>query len=299
MWQTDTVCVLRAPELCEGAIDTEGLHALDLAPQSSLRLCVAHLAHNAQQTLQLCVVEEAREDVTGLCYGAHQAMQNAAVTHTFSHQLSVRANQFASVLMLRASVVYVDSIFLLSQLDKEAGHLSLCALAVLTQQHARQCTDAMSVAFCINDLMWNVFVSVEVVGHVSTLRTPTSANVKTLIACAFASLHAVLDCFAMDMPEMLSRAVLFCVLCSLVMLCSTFAPKSDRSSCSVLLLCASVLFVHVYPAVASVVSIVGLHARLVYRTKSNKHSRLARKFAGIKAHINKQRKAKQIYSTKL
>jgi hypothetical protein len=206
---------------------------------------------------------------------------------------------FASVLMLSASVVYVDSIFMRSQLDKEAGHLSLCALAVLTQQHARQCTDAMSVALCINDLMWSVFASVEVVGHVSTLRTPTSANVKTLIACAFASLHAVLDCFAMDMPEMLSRAVLFCVLCSLVMLCSPFAPKSDRSSCSVLLLCAPVLFVHVYPAVASVVSIVGLHARLVYRTKSNKHSRLARKFAGIKAHINKQRKAKQIYSTKL
>ena len=44
---------------------------------------------------------------------------------------------FASVLMLSASVVYVDSIFMRSQLDKEAGHLSLCALAVLTQQHAR------------------------------------------------------------------------------------------------------------------------------------------------------------------
>ena len=178
---------------------------------------------------------------------------------------------FASVLMLSASVVYVDSIFMRSQLDKEAGHLSLCALAVLTQQHARQCTDAMSVALCINDLMWSVFASVEVVGHVSTLRTPTSANVKTLIACAFASLHAVLDCFAMDMPQMLSRAVLFYVLCSLVMLCSPFAPKSDRSSCSVLLLCAPVLFVHVYPAVASVVAIVGLHARLVYVSVSKRH----------------------------
>ena len=89
---------------------------------------------------------------------------------------------FASVLMLSASVVYVDSIFLRSQLDKEAGHLSLCALAVLTQQHARPCTDAMSVAICISDLLWSVFVSVEVVGHVSTLRNPVSAHVKVLIA---------------------------------------------------------------------------------------------------------------------
>jgi hypothetical protein len=89
---------------------------------------------------------------------------------------------FPAVVMLSASVVYVDSIFLQSQLDKEAGHLCLCALAVLTQQHARPCTDAMSVAICISDLLWSVFVSVEVVGHVSTLRNPVSAHVKVLIA---------------------------------------------------------------------------------------------------------------------
>ena len=81
----------------------------------------------------------------------------------------------------------------------------------------------------------------------------------------------MLDCFAMGMAEMLSRAVLFYVLCSLVILCSPFAPKSDRHSCSVLLLCSPVLFVHVYPAVASVVSIVGLHARLVYVSVSKRH----------------------------
>lgn len=38
-----------------------------------------------------------------------------------------------------------------------------------------------------------------------------------------------------------------------------------------LLLCAPVLFVHVYPAVASVVAIVGLHARLVYVSVSKRH----------------------------
>ncbi len=121
---------------------------------------------------------------------------------------------FAAVLMLSVSVVYVDSVFLRSQLDKEAGHLCLCALAVLTQQHARRCSDAMSVALCINDLMWSVFVSVEVVGHVSMLRTPVSANVKTLIACCFASSHALLDCLTMDMAELnsASRAVLCVVL---------------------------------------------------------------------------------------
>jgi len=81
VWQTDTVCVLRAPELREGALDTEGLHALRLAVQSSLRLCLAHLLRNAPQALQLCVVEEAREDVAGLCYGAHESLQHAAVAH--------------------------------------------------------------------------------------------------------------------------------------------------------------------------------------------------------------------------
>ena len=81
MWQTDTFCVLRVPELREDAFDTEGLHALRLALQSSLHLCLAHLLRNAPQDLQLCVVEEAREDVAGLCYGAHELLQHAAVAH--------------------------------------------------------------------------------------------------------------------------------------------------------------------------------------------------------------------------
>ena len=71
--------------------------------------------------------------------------------------------------------------------------------------------------------------------------------------------------------EMLVQAVLFYVLCSLVILCSPLEPQSDHSSCSVLHLCTQVLFMYVYPTLASVLVIEGSHALLIY-TSVNRES---------------------------
>lgn len=171
---------------------------------------------------------------------------------------------FPAVIMLSASIVYLDSLALQSQLDKACGHLCLVALAVLTQQHGRLCSDAETVVLWVSDLLWSVCSSAEVVSVVTTLRSNVPSHIKVLIGCAFASTHVLFNCSAMSMFEMLSRAVLFYVLCSLMILCSPFAPPADRSTCSVLHLCAPVMFVHVYPTLASVLVIVGTHARLVY-----------------------------------
>jgi len=66
------------------------------------------------------------------------------------------------------------------------------------------------------------------------------------------------------MMEMIGRAILFYILCSLVVLCSPFTPHQDRSKQHVLLVCAPVLFVHVYIAVAGVLLLVSVHAYLIY-----------------------------------
>ena len=172
--------------------------------------------------------------------------------------------QMPGIIVLSASVVYLDSLLLRSQLDQAAGHLCLCALAVLTQQSARQCSDASMVALMIVDLVWSTLISAEVIGSVSGVRVHMPLHSKTVAACAFASAHVLVGCASVGVFEMLVRAVLFYVLCSLVILCAPFAPPPDRSSCSVLHLCAPVLFVHLYPTLASVLVIVGSHARLIY-----------------------------------
>jgi hypothetical protein len=48
----------------------------------------------------------------------------------------------------------------------------------------------------------------------------------------------------------------------------TGKPRAGRGA-SVLHLCAPVLFVHLYPLLASVLVIVGMHARLIYSTVSD------------------------------
>jgi hypothetical protein len=94
------------------------------------------------------------------------------------------------------------------------------------------------------------------------LRLPVS--LKVLAACLFECTHVLLACVPASMLEMLGRAVLFSILCSLVVLCAPFAPPQDRSTHCVLLVCAPVLFVHAYLAVAGVLLLVRTHARLIY-----------------------------------
>jgi hypothetical protein len=168
--------------------------------------------------------------------------------------------------MLCASVVYMDAMLLTSHLDKACGHLSLVALAVLTQQHARECSDAGVVALLVCDLLWSVGTSAEVCSTLCAWRVHVPVAVKVLAACIFACTHVLLACVPASMLEMLGRAVLFYILCSLVVLCAPFAPPQDRSTHCVLLVCAPVLFVHAYLAVAGVLLLVGTHARLIYNS---------------------------------
>lgn len=170
----------------------------------------------------------------------------------------------SGIIMVCASIVYVDALLLTSHLDKACGHLSLVALAVLAQQNTRECSDASVVALLVCDLLWSVCTSAEACNAVSSMRIHVPTIVKVLAACTFACAHVLLACVPASMLEMLVRAVLFYVLCSLVVLCAPFAPTHDRSTLGVLLMCAPVLFVHAYLAVAGVLLLVGTHARLIY-----------------------------------
>lgn len=179
------------------------------------------------------------------------------------------ALSFPGVIMLTASIVYLDSMLMRSHTDMASGHLCLCALAVLTQQSARPCSDGGMLAMMGIDLVWSTLVSAEMVGNISGVRMHLPPHSKALIACAFASAHVLVGCSSIAFFEMLMRAVLFYVLCAIVILCAPFVPPSaqpgsERSACSVLHLCAPVLFVHLYPTIASVLVVVGSHTRLIY-----------------------------------
>jgi hypothetical protein len=105
------------------------------------------------------------------------------------------------------------------------------------------------------------------VGSISGVRVHLPPHSKAVLACAFASAHVLVGCSSVTFFEMLMCAVLFYVLCAIVILCAPFVPPSahsERSACSVLHLCAPVLFVHLYPTIASVLVLVGAHARLIY-----------------------------------
>lgn len=171
----------------------------------------------------------------------------------------------SAVMMLCSSLVYIDALLLTSHMDKACGHLTLAALAVLTQQHTRECSDAGAVAILISDLVWSVCSSAEVFSSVTSWRVHVPMTLKVAGACLCACSHIILACTPVTMFEMLGRAGLFYVLCALVVLCAPFFPAQDRSVHYVLLVCAPVLFVHSYLVVASVLLLVGTHARLIYQ----------------------------------
>ena len=171
---------------------------------------------------------------------------------------------FSAVLMVSCSLVYVDSLLLGTQhFDRACGHLCLCALAVLTQQHELPCSDSRAIVQLIVDLLWSVFASAEVVSQTTLMRTHLPLHVKLGLGCIFASAHVIFTCAALSFLETLLRGTLYYVLCSLVVLCKPLSHV-DRRVDSALHLCVPVLFVHLYPLVASVLVIVCTHARLIY-----------------------------------
>lgn len=172
----------------------------------------------------------------------------------------------AGVTMLCASTIYMDAMLLNSHLDKACGHLCLVALAVLTQQNARECSDAGVVALLVCDLLWSVCTSAEVCSTLCSWRVHVPVSVKVFAACLFACGHVLLACVPVSMLEMLVRAVLFYILGALVVLCAPFAAHQDRSAHFVLLVSVPVLFVQAYLAVAGVLLLVGTHMRLIYNS---------------------------------
>lgn len=177
-----------------------------------------------------------------------------------------------AVIVLSASLVYLDVLLLsCNSLDRKCGYLGVCALAYLSQQQSYQsfgCSEPKSVVLWVNDLLWSVLASAEVVSNANSTQMHIPMPVKVCILCVFATVHVVLNCAAVSIAEMLLRVVTYFLLCSLMVLCAPFAPAPQKSSCAVLHLCVSVLFLHVYAMLASALVIVGIHVRLIYTNVS-------------------------------
>jgi hypothetical protein len=70
---------------------------------------------------------------------------------------SILALHQQSLLMLTVCIVYVDSVIMHENyFDHACGHLCMCALAVLTQQHQTVCSSTEIVLIIVCDLLWSV-----------------------------------------------------------------------------------------------------------------------------------------------
>jgi hypothetical protein len=181
------------------------------------------------------------------------------------------------VLMLCASLVYMDSLLMHSNhFDRSCGHLCACALAVLTQHGValeRDCNPTQTVVLMVCDLLWSACASAEVLGRTTGLSVPLSHLSKVVVCCVFASTRVMFSCGAMGLLQIMFRSTLYYILCSLLILCVPLVRQHERGTSnisfqgsSVVYLCLHVLFVHLYAVIASVMIMVGIHARLIYRT---------------------------------
>ena len=99
--------------------------------------------------------------------------------------------------------------------------------------------------------------------------------VKILVLSALASTHTHLQCSGTQLPDMLSRSVVYVLLCSMLIFCGPMTQNFDRNahSSNVLHVCCHVLFVHLYIVLGTVLIFTGMHAHLIYskiRPKSSK-----------------------------
>jgi hypothetical protein len=175
--------------------------------------------------------------------------------------------ELQSVCMLTVSFVYIDSILMNdNNFDRACGHLCMCALAVLTQQHQRVCSSSETVLIVVCDLLWSACAGVEVILRTTGGRMHGKQINKIVLSCVFACTRVLLSCNALGFMQSIFRTCLYYVLCALLLLCSTFLPHNDSllHSSNVVYICAHVFFVHLYAVIASVVVIVCVHARLVY-----------------------------------
>jgi hypothetical protein len=184
------------------------------------------------------------------------------------------------VLMLCASLVYMDSLLMHNNaFDRSCGHLCVCALAVLTQHGValeRDCNPTQTFVLMACDLLWSACASAEVFGRTTGLSVPLSHLSKVAVCCIFASVRVIFSCGTMGLLQIMFRSTLYYILCSLLILCVPLLRQHERGTSnisfqgsvqgSVVYLCLHVLFVHLYAVIASVMIMVGIHARLIYRT---------------------------------
>jgi hypothetical protein len=171
-----------------------------------------------------------------------------------------------ALLMITVCIVYIDSLMMnFSDFDGACGHLCMCALAVLTQQQESTCSSSEIVLILVCDLLWSACAGVEVI-----CRTTRRANgyqlQKTVACCLFACVRVSLNCDSLSFMQAMCRTWLYNILCSLLLLCSSFLPQHDAvlHPSSVVYICAHIFYVHLYAVIASVTLIVCVHARLVY-----------------------------------
>lgn len=180
------------------------------------------------------------------------------------------------VLMLCAGLVYIDSLLMHNNhFDRSCGHLCACALAVLTQHGValdRDSSPTETVVLIACDLLWSACAGAEVLARTAGLSVSLSYLSKVVLCCIFASTRVMLGSGSMGLLQSMFRSALYYVLCSLLILCAPLVRQQERcaslslQSSSVVYMCAHVLFVHLYAVIASVLVIVGIHARLIYRT---------------------------------
>lgn len=207
------------------------------------------------------------------------------------------------VLMLCASIIYIDSLIMHSNhFDRSCGHLCACALSVLTQHSSTlerhgSPMDEIVVVAC--DLLWSVCAGVEVLTQTTELSTSMSHLTKVVICCTFASTRVIFSSTSLGFLDMILRSALYYVLCSVLILCTPLVRRHDRSaslngfqSSSVGYMCMHVLFVNLYVIIASVLFIVGLHARLIYKTFHVRCDENGRIESGCKPAINKHSASK-------
>jgi len=202
------------------------------------------------------------------------------------------------VLMLCASLVYIDSLLMHNNhFDRSCGHLCACALAVLTQHGAavaRNSSPTEEVVLMACDLLWSACAGAEVLARTTGLSVSLSQLSKVVVCCMFASTRVMFSYSSMSLLQSIFRSALYYVLCSLLILCTPLVRQQERGaslssfqSSSVVYMCVHVLFVHLYAVIASVLVIVGIHARLIYKTLNVRGDDSARTDSGNKFSANK------------
>ena len=175
------------------------------------------------------------------------------------------------VLMLVCCCVYLDAwTFRRNAFDRTCGHLCVCAIAVLVQSH--RCTHTLfgseysSLLLWICDLVWGVLSAFDVVGAILGVRVHISLSIKILMLSALATTHTHLQCVGAYLPDMLSRTLLYFLLCAMLIFCGPMTPNFDRNAHNnnVLHVLSHLFFVHAYIVLGSILVITGMHGHLIY-----------------------------------